>query len=621
MTSRFSGSADFYSSMGISGGSAASNDNGQLQYRSQFHVDSSSPTILPRRTELVGKRSLAELERQQLLRHQQQLLLQQHQQQHQQQLVGSGFFARSVKPRTYHHNSPISPLSPVDFPSSEVSGTSTLTKSFGLPHLPQLRPQPFNPINHTQSNSPSCTNSALSGISFSNSVANRVVPLESEPDSDKMRSRLQELEKQLLDDNDEDEGDAASVITSSGWSETIQGLIQNQKPLSPSPTSSSSSSSASPSSCSSSSKQSLLDAAAAIAEGNMDAATTTLARLNQVSNVQGDPEQRLTAYMVSALRSRMNPTENPPPVMELFSDEHMMATRMLYEGSPCFKLGFTAANLAILEATRDQPNNVHVVDFDISQGSQYMSLIHALADRQHGEPTSVKITAVAEPSNGETDGLRVVGDRLRKHAERFGVGLKFNVVSRKIRDLNRETLGCNDEEALAVNFAFRLYRMPDESVSTENPRDQLLRVVKELGPRVVTVVEQEMNANTAPFVGRVGEVCAYYRAVFDSLDATMPRDSAKRVKVEECLGRKAANMVACEGWERIERCEVLGKWRARMRMAGFEAWSLGQQVSESMRSRLNSGYRNNPGFTIKEEGGGMCFGWMDRVLTVASAWR
>nr|DAD47289.1 TPA_asm: hypothetical protein HUJ06_017226 [Nelumbo nucifera] len=516
MSSGFPGGADIYASKGIGGGSTTTTttiNNGQLQYRSQFQVDGSTPAMLPRRTDAVRNRSLAELERLQLLRQQQRLLLQQQQQQ-QQQLLGSSFFLRSVKQRSYHHTSPISPLSPVDFHSPEASSNLTFAGRFGLTQHQRPTSQLVNPFNQIKNNNPSCNNPGLSGLSFSNSVPNRTVALESEPDTEKkMRNRLQELEKQLLDDNEEDEGDAASVVTGSEWSETVQNLMNpNQKPVSPSPTSSSSSSSASPSSYSSCSKQSLLDAAAAISEGRTEAALATLARLNQVSNVRGDPEQRLTAYMVSALRSRVNPSENPPPVMELCSEEHMMAMQMLYEVSPCFKLGFMAANLAILEATKDQPNNnVHVVDFDIGQGSQYISLVHALA-------------------------------------------------------------------------------------------------------------EQEMNANTAPFVGRVGEACVYYGALFESLDATMPRDAMKRVKVEECLGRKAANTVACEGWERMERCEVFGKWRARMRMAGFEP-ALGQQVAESMRSRLSSVNRSNPCFTIKEENGGICFGWMGRVLTVASAWR
>ncbi|KAJ4953857.1 hypothetical protein NE237_030689 [Protea cynaroides] len=621
MSSGFPGGSDFYNAAGIGGGGSALINNGQVQYRSQLGgilVDRSSTTMLPRRRDMVAKRPLGELEIQK-------------------QQLGAGPFLRSVKQRIYHHASPISTLSPVDFSPPDFSGAtapavqSTLSGRYGLPLFQHHRSDSINPsTNRHQSNIPS-----LPGLSFSNCLPpnnNQAVALDSEPESDKkMRNRLQELEKQLLDDIDGDEGDAGSVITNnnSEWSETAnlittpsQNQNQNQKPLSPSPTSSSSSSSsssASPSSCSS--KQVLLDAAAAISEGKMEAATATLARLKQVSNARGDPEQRLTAYMVSALQSRRNPAENPPPVAELCSNEHVFATQMLYEVSPCFKLGFMAANHAILEATRDQPNNIHVVDFDIGQGSQYITLIHALADRQSGQPIVFKITAVMEPgsSNYSEDVLGAVGDRLRKLAERVGVKFKFNSVSRKLADLDRDALGNDADEALAVNFAFRLYRMPDESVSTENPRDQLLRLVKGLSPRVVTMVEQEMNANTAPFLARVTEACAYYGALFDSLDA-MARDSPERVKAEECLGRKAANTVACEGKDRVERCEVFGKWRARMRMAGFEASPMSQQIADLLSSKLKTMTRNNPVFSIKQEGGGICFGWRGRVLTVASAW-
>ncbi|KAF8379551.1 hypothetical protein HHK36_028991 [Tetracentron sinense] len=633
------GGANFYSSAGIGAGSAMINDF-QGQYRSQLRGILSNPSsqMVPGRSEMAGKRSLEEFERQQ---------------QHQ---LGLEVLLRSVKQRNYHHTSPISPLSPGAFSPEIPTGFTapTLSGRYGLPLLQKLRPHPTNPID---AKSIHC-NPSLSDLTFSSFVPNRVPIMESEPDSEKkMRNQLKELEKQLLDDLDEEEGEAVSVITNSEWSENMQNLItpiqkplsaspeeegdavsiitnsewsetmQNlitpiqKKPLSPSPTSSSSSSS-STSASPSYSNHSLLDAATTISEGNMDAATATLSRLEKVSKARADPEQRLTAYVVSALRSRLNPTENHPPVTELCSKEHMIATQLLYEASPCFKLGFMVANLAILEATSDQPNNVHVVDFDMGEGSQYITLIYALAERQSGKPTTIKFTTVTDPSNGNEDGLRIVGEGLKKLAERVGVGFKFNVVSGNICDLNRNSLGCEPNEALAVNFAFRLYKMPDESVSTENPRDELLRLVKSMAPRVVTLVEQEMNTNTAPFVARVAEACAYYGALFDSLDSTRDRFGGDRVRdrVEECLARKAANSVACEGRERVERCEVFGKWRARMGMAGFAPKQLGQRVSESMRARLSNAYPNNPGFIIKEEAGGICFGWKGRVLTVASAW-
>ncbi|CAK9185062.1 unnamed protein product [Ilex paraguariensis] len=621
MSSGFSGAGvpDFYTA---GGRSVLPMRNPLVPYRSPLAgmLPDQASQIIHRRSDVIGKRSLTEFQQQ----HQFQQLQQQ----------GLGLYLRNVKPRTYQHTSPISPLSPVDFAASLSSEASSLSSSssapmstrHGFPIIPQLQPQPITNFgNGNNSMIPSSTNN-FSSVSFPNSVQNQVMGQEllGQESEKKMMNRLQELEKQLLDDNDDESGGTVSVVTNSEWSETIQSLISpSQKPISPSPTSSSSS-------CSSSSasppvtcpKQSITEAAEAISEGKIDVAVDILTRLNQVSNVRGTSKQRLTAYMVSALRSRVNPTEYPPSVAQLYSEEHMVSTQMLYDVSPCFKLGFMAANLAILESTSDQTRNkLHVVDFEIGQGGQYVHLLQALAARKADKPSLLKITTFVDYVNGSEDRLKTVGKGLNSLASKVGVGLTFNVLNFKVSDLSSEALGVENDEVLAVNFAFRLYKLPDESVTTENLRDGLLRRVKSLSPAVVTVVEQEMNANTAPFVARVTEVCGYYEALFDSFDATVLMDNSDRVKIEEGLSRKMVNSVACEGRDRVERCEVLGKWRARMSMAGFQAKPMSQLVAESLHSELNSGPRGNPRFTVKEQTAGICFGWMGRTLTVASAWR
>ncbi|KAJ8626353.1 hypothetical protein MRB53_019660 [Persea americana] len=598
MSSGYPGS-DFYSHAGI-GGAPAMNNSVRVQYRPQLGgilVDPSPSPAIPQHP-ILAKRPLTDFERQQ---------------QHQ-----ALFLLRSVKQRT-HLTSPISPLSPIDLSSASSEISSTTSSS--SPSV-RLGASPFQHLQYQQQQPPP---NNLNSCNFSFSpVPNRFFVSNPEPGSDKnIRNRLQELERQLLDDDEEDTS-AVSAVTNSGWSETMQNLI-TPKPNPTSPTSSSSSTtttsaSSSPPS-SSSSKQLVFDSAAAISEGKAETAAGILTRLKQVSNPRsGDAEQRLAAYMVGALLSRINPAESGgrgQPIAELCSSEHMMATQMLYEASPCFKLGFMAANHAILDATLNQ-QKIHIVDFDIGQGSQYLTLIHALAERQPIKPT-VKITAINDPNsiNG-SNGLQVVGDRLTKLADRVGIVLRFSVLCRRASDLSRESIGCDPDESLAVNFAFRLYKMADESVSTANPRDELLRVVKGLHPAVVTLVEQEMNANTAPFLARFGESWAYCRALFESLDATVTRDGPQKFRIEECLARKAANSVAREGRDRVERCEVFGKWRARMGMAGFQPRPLSAQIAESMRTRVN---RVHSGFFVKEESGGICFGWMGRILTVASSWR
>ncbi|KZV41026.1 scarecrow-like protein 8-like [Dorcoceras hygrometricum] len=558
------------------------------------------------------------------------------------QQQGLGFYLRNVKPRpNYQHASPVSTLSPVDFPpvttlSPDVSSMSSslvnnTNPRYGFPILHQQRLQPLILSNTTN------VNNVTSGIPLPKLVLNQASVIlgpghdlsAQECEKNILNHKLQELEKQLL--GDEDEGEAASVITSNGWSETIQNLINpEQKPISPSPTSSSSSSCSSTSAspplpCS---RQSLIDLALAISEGKPEIAADILTRLQHVASSKGNSEQRLAAHVLSSLKSRVNPVVNPPPVAELYSKEQSVAAQMLYEFSSCFKLGFMAANLAILEATSEHGfTKIHVVDLDIGQGGQYMHLLHALAAKKsEGKPTSMlKITtltdsAAAARGCSSEEKVRTVGEELKSLASKLDVSLAICVKNVNITELSRENLDIKPDEALAVNFAFQLYKLPDESVTTENPRDEMLRRVKGLSPTVTTIVEQEMNANTAPLVARVREVCEHYGALLDSLDATVPKDNSNRVRIEEGLSRKIKNSVACEGRDRVERCEVFGKWRARVGMAGFKIRPMSQLAADSLRSKLHSGTRVNPGFTVNEQSGGICFGWMGRTLTVASAW-
>ncbi|KAG8390336.1 hypothetical protein BUALT_Bualt01G0073000 [Buddleja alternifolia] len=594
------------------------NPQQRFSFRSPLSGALPDPAAQIRRPDLTGKRSLSEFQNNQ---------------------HGPGLYLRNVKPRpNYQHASPISPLSPVDFSpvpsiSQDISSVSTasgcVNLRYGVPILRQHRTQPLNFSNRDINNVSNCT-------SLPNLVA-----MESEKKT--MSHRLQELEKELLGDGDDEEEEDVSVVTNNEWSDTIQNLIdpirssnsRDEQVIMPetvrilkrtdlSPTSSSSSSS---SCCSTSAsppiscpKQSLIESAAAISDGKFDAAAEILTRLQQVANPRGSSEQRLTSYMVSALKSRVSPTQRPMAASELYSKEHTVSTQMLYEVSPCFKLGFMAANLAIIDATSKLGfQKIHVVDFDIGQGGQYVHLLHALSANK--SDAVLKITTFTDFVSGGEEKLKMVEKWLKSLANRIGVSLIFCIKSTNFTDLSREKLGVESDEALAVNFAFKLHKLPDESVTTENLRDELLRRVKSLSPAVMTVVEQDMNANTAPLATRVREACEHYGALFDALEATVSRENPDRVRIEEAMGRKMGNSVACEGRDRVERCEVFGKWRARMSMAGFRALPMGQPVADSLRSKLNSGTRGNPGFTVNEQSGGICCGWMGRTLTVASAWR
>jgi hypothetical protein len=151
-----------------------------------------------------------------------------------------------------------------------------------------------------------------------------------------------------------------------------------------------------------------------------------------------------------------------------------------------------------------------------------------------------------------------------------------------------------------------------------NPRDGLLRLVKSLSPKVVTLVEQESNTNTTPFFNRFIETLDYYLAIFESIDVTLSRDSKERINVEQhCLARDIVNVIACEGKERVERHELFGKWKSRLTMAGFRQCPLSSYVNSVIRSLLRC-YSEH--YTLVEKDGAMLLGWKNRNLISASAW-
>eukprot|EP00246_Nothoceros_aenigmaticus_P002698 TRINITY_DN13547_c0_g1_i1.p1 TRINITY_DN13547_c0_g1~~TRINITY_DN13547_c0_g1_i1.p1 ORF type:complete len:666 (-),score=117.19 TRINITY_DN13547_c0_g1_i1:317-2314(-) len=365
----------------------------------------------------------------------------------------------------------------------------------------------------------------------------------------------------------------------------------------------------------------LVQCAEAVNNHELELAHELMGQLNQCVSIYGDPTQRLAAYMVEGLVARIASSGRrfykvlkckEPPNMDLLS-----AMQILYEVCPYFKFGYMAANGAIAEAFKDE-KRVHIIDFEITVGVQWFTLIQALAARPGGPP-HVRLTGVDDPQSQSSSGaLDDLGRKLAKLAKNVGVPFEFHGIPKKVTDVQPWELDCREDEALACNFALELHHVPDESVCTSNPRDRLLRMVKSLNPKVVTMVEQELNTNTAPFFPRFLEALSYYTAIFESLDVTLARESKDRVNVEQqCLARDIVNIIACEGTERVERHEVIWKWRARMSMAGFKPYPLSSYVNNTIKTLLES-YCDK--YRLKEEGGALYLGWLNRALITASAW-
>ncbi|KAF2290032.1 hypothetical protein GH714_042438 [Hevea brasiliensis] len=308
--------------------------------------------------------------------------------------------------------------------------------------------------------------------------------------------------------------------------------------------------------------------------------------------VSGTPMQRLGAYMLEGLRARVELSGSKiyraSKCEAPLSSDLMTYMGILSKICPYWRFAYAAANVVIREAVEYEPR-IHIIDFQIAQGTQWLYLIQSLAD-QPGGPPSIHITGVDDPQSA--------------HARGGGLHIK---------------LGLQPGEAVVVNFPYVLHHMPDESVNTWNHRDRLLRLVKSLSPKVVTLIEQESNTNTKPFLPRFKETLEYYTAMFESIDAGSSRDDKQRINAEQhCVARDIVDVIACEGADRVERHELFGKWRSRFIMAGFTQYPLTSTVTGAVRDLLREYDRN---YGLQEKDGALYLWWINTAMTTFSAWR
>ncbi|XP_057472251.1 scarecrow-like protein 13 [Actinidia eriantha] len=370
-------------------------------------------------------------------------------------------------------------------------------------------------------------------------------------------------------------------------------------------------------------KQALIACAEAVSDENMSTAGRLMDVLEGMVSVFGEPIERLGAYMLEGLRARMLSSGSviykKLKCKEPTGSELMSYMQVLYEICPYYKFAYNSANVVICEAMANE-SRIHIIDFQIAQGSQWMSLIEFLAKRSGGSPY-VRITGVddSDSAYARGGGLEIVGQRLLNFAASCGVPFEFNGAAMAGCEVELDNLRVRCGEALAVNFPYMLHHMPDEGVSTRNHRDRLLRLVKSLSPKVVTLLEQESNTNTSAFLPRFCETLDYYTAMFESIDAARPRDDKERMSAEQhCVARDIVNIIACEGAERLERHEPLGKWRSRLMMAGFAPCWLSPNARIAVKEVLK-GYSKN--FRVEEMDGALYLYWKNRVLSTSSAWR
>ncbi|CAH9112226.1 unnamed protein product [Cuscuta epithymum] len=368
----------------------------------------------------------------------------------------------------------------------------------------------------------------------------------------------------------------------------------------------------------------LINCAKSIAAADYGAAVEQLKKIRQYSSPVGNENQRVAHTFANALEARLAGTtaqvypsssyRNTIVVSELLKSH-------LSSSMPFLRIYIFFANEMIYEAA-SKGTSLHVIDFGILHGIQWPTLIRDLS-RRPGGPPKLRITGIELPQPGFRPSQMVVetGCRLAKYCERFGVPFEYNALTTK----NWEAIKVDDlklvmGEVVAVNCIDRLKRLLDETVcGPDCPRDAVLNLIREVNPHIFVHASLSASHNSPFFVNRFKSALIYYSALFDIFEAVFPRHDSKRMHFEqEFFGLEIANIVACEGMERLERPETYKQWQSRTLRAGFKPVPVNPEIVKKLREKMSEAYHKD--FMLAEDGHWILQGWKGRILSGSAAW-
>ncbi|KAF8668138.1 hypothetical protein HU200_052429 [Digitaria exilis] len=157
---------------------------------------------------------------------------------------------------------------------------------------------------------------------------------------------------------------------------------------------------------------------------------------------------------------------------------------------------------------------------------------------------------------------------------------KFHIVMKKWEDVCIKDLSIDIDEVLVVNDLLNFNSLMDESVFFDDPspRDIVLNNIKKMKPDVF--IQSIVNCSYgSSFITRFRETMFYYMALFDILDATVPRESKSRLVLEQfVLGSSALNAIASEGVDLVEHPEKYRQRQARNQRIGLRQLPLKSRI-------------------------------------------
>ena len=348
----------------------------------------------------------------------------------------------------------------------------------------------------------------------------------------------------------------------------------------------------------------LLEAAEMIDSGNFGNAREILARLNHQLSPVGKPLLRSAFYCKEALQSLVSDrssSSSPSTSSPLDVVLKLSAYKAFSEISPLLQFTNFTCTQALLEELNGC-DRIHIIDFDIGIGSQWSSFMQELAQRRCAlapSSPSLKLTAIASFSSFHSFELSLTRENLSHFACELNISLEFNVLSGDSLDPG-SLLGVG--EAIAVN-------LPACSVHRRNPN--LLRLVKQLSPRIVVCVDHGWDHSDFAFPRHFHHVLQSAAMLLDSIDAACGNPEVVSKIERYVLQPKIRNSIF--GRHKDQKASA-PLWNVFASPLSFS--NVAESQAECLMKRIQI-----RGFHVEKRQSSLLLCWRGGELASVSAWR
>lgn len=377
----------------------------------------------------------------------------------------------------------------------------------------------------------------------------------------------------------------------------------------------------------------LRECAVAISDKDSTKIHHLLWMLNELASPYGDCDQKLASYFLQALFCKATDSGHRcyKTLATVAEKSHTFdsARKLILkfqEVSPWTTFGHVASNGAILDALEGE-NKLHIIDISNTLCTQWPTLLESLATRNDETP-HLKLTVVITMAANTSIVMKEISQRMEKFARLMGVPFEFNVVVITNNDLGgiltKEALNVLEDEAVAINCVGALRR-----VSVEE-RSSVIRMLKSLNPRIVTIVEEEADftKKSRDFLKCFEECLRFATTYLDMLEDSFPPTSNERLMLERECSRSIVRVLGCGDDDEYDNndgnseCRERGvQWSDRFEEVTFLPVRYSDDVIDDVKALLK---RYRAGWSLQlpqDQEAGVYLTWKDEPVVWASAWK